>query len=225
MVGQQLVTPGLHRGGARRRVHLQRPVDAFQKGRAELPLAQLNGARHCGPGGTILGVGRLVARHRPVQGAAHRVEVGPDPLLTQAVLLQRRVAGRHHHGVLVGQGHRLPGRPEVQQHQAAVVVAHLDVVGLDVAVQVAGGVHGRQPVQQRLQAPGQQALAAPVVAVLLRPPLLERSAAFVLQHHVGGAVGLEETCHAHDVRVAEGGQRARFGQKTFQPLLVAVAVA
>ncbi len=106
-------------------------------------------------------------------------------------------------------------------HEAAVLVAHVDVVRLDVAVQVARLVHHGESVEQRRQQRHDGRLG--YVLALLAPGL-ERLAALVLQHHVRGLVRLEEPRHAHDVRMAEGGERARFHEEAVQPVLVEVLV-
>lgn len=189
------------------------------------PAARRRGAhgRHVGVEAAHagVGVGRLAAGDQPVQRRAQRVDVGPGALLLVAVLFDRREAGRQHHLGLLGRRGGLAGGAEVQQHQAAVRLADLDVVRLDVAVQEAGGMHHRQPVQQRLQQVQQLLLAA---IPPRRPPLAQRLAALVLQHHVGGLVGFEEARHPHDVGVAEGRQRPGLDEEAVQPELVELAV-
>lgn len=76
--------------------------------------------------------------------------------------------------------------------------------------------HG-QAVEQWLDQTEQSAFGCILAAW---PPLLQRLATFVLEHQVGGAVGLEKTRHAHDVRMPECGQGARFHQKAVQTVLV-----
>ena len=96
----------------------------------------------------------------------------------------------------------LPRRAEIEQHRGAVV-ADVDVAGLDVAMQVAGLVHHFQAVEQRRD---ERRRSAPRRAA---GACLSQSGSGValdeLHHHVGGAVGLEEAHHAHDVR--DGGTR------------------
>ncbi len=100
-------------------------------------------------------------------------------------------------------------------------VAHVDVVGLDVAVQVARAVHHLEPVEER----GQQRDDARLGDVLVLLAVgLERLAALVLEDHVGGLVGLEEARHAHDVRVAEGGEGARLDEEAVEAVLVELLV-
>ena len=62
-------------------------------------------------------------------------------------------------------------------------------------------------------------------ALALPAERLERLAALVLEHHVRGLVRLEEARHAHDVRMAEGGERARFQEEAVQPALVVLVGA
>ena len=86
----------------------------------------------------------------------------------------------------------------------------------------AGTVHGLQAVQQRRQQVQQIALAD---AAAVRPPLAQGLAALVLEHHVGRVVGLEEAGHAHDVGVAEGGQRAGLHQEVLESPQIEVETA
>ena len=208
-----------HGPGPLRRVGVQRPVDGLEEGVAVHVAAGFHGAA-VGPGvgAAGFGVGRLPARHGPIQRGAQRVQVGPGALLARAVLLEGRVARRHHHQAVRGDARGLPRAAEVQQHEAAVAGAHLDVVGLDVAVQEARLVHGRQAVQQ-----GEQQFHQRLLAQLpaMRPPELQRAAVLDLQHHVGRAEGLEEAGDADDGAVAKGSQRARLHEEAVQPLPVA----
>ena len=204
------------------RVRCERPVDRPQQFRAVARGATLGGRRH-----RIVGAGAqwrvrwLVAEQHPIEGRAERVDVGPRALAAAAVLLDRAVArGDHRHFPFPPAGGS--GRAEIEQHQRTVGSAHRDVVGLDVAVHEAGTVHGLEPVQQRRQQIQQIALAD---ATAVRPPLAQGLAALVLEHHVGGVVGLEEAGHAHDVGVAEGSQRARLHQEVLEATQVEVETA
>ena len=165
---------------------------------------------------------RLLARDQPEERGAHRVDVGPGPLAAAArVLLDRAVAGRDHRADVRGLARGLARGAEVEQHEAAVLVAHVDVVGLDVAVQVARAVHHREAVEERREERDDLVLGD--VRALLAPGL-ERLAALVLEHHVRGLVRLEEARHAHDVRVPEGGERARLDEEAVEAALVEVLV-
>ena len=222
VVGAQRALELGHRARAFGGVSVERPVDGAQEGLAidVAPGFDCAGVG-LGVGLADFSVGRLLARHGPVQRGTQRVEVGPGPLFTEPVLLRRRVAGRHHHQAVWCHGRGLPSAAKVQQHQAAVAGAHLNIVGLDVSVQEASLVHCSQAIQQRQQQFHQRLLGHRLV---LRPPGFERFAVFNFQHHVGRAVSLEETRHAHDGAVPEGRQCARFHQKALQPLLVALQV-
>ncbi len=157
-------------------------------------------------------LGRL-AGDGAVERAAERVEVRPGPLqaAVRSVLLLRRIAGFDDAGEGTAPlGNRTPRRSEIEQHRRAVG-AHDDVVGGDVAVQEILRVHHLQRIEQRrrdaielvLRGRPSEALE-PSLEVL---PLLEA------HHHVGGGVGLEHAADAHDARMLEARQRARFQQE------------
>ena len=105
---------------------------------------------------------QLVEHHTErehVAGAGHRVATG---------LLWRHVARRaEHHGWIGGIGagrgrpgdggrRRQPGEPEIEDLHVAVLAQH-DVLGLDVAMDDAGGVGHRQRARQLPSEPGQRA--------------------------------------------------------------------
>ena len=168
-------------------------------------------------------VDRLLAGDQPEERGAHRVDVGPRALAPAAgVLLDRAVAGRHHRADLGLLDRGLARGAEVEQHEAAVLVAHVDVVGLDVAVQVARA--RARPRGRRGAARAATRCVASGMCLALLAPRLERLAALVLEHHVRGLVRLEEARHAHDVRMAEGGERARFDEEAVQAALVELLV-
>ena len=121
-------------------------------------------------------------------------------------------------------GDGAPRRAEIEQHGAAVG-AHDDVVGGDVAMQGLR-VHHLQRVEER----GDDA-----VELLLRgrpaealEPGLEALPLLEAHHHVGGRVGLEHARDAHDARMLEARERARFlqevGAAPFERLLVALGL-
>ncbi len=209
----------------------QRPVDCLEEGLAVFcPLPDIDrrllrvalDAR-----GSLNG---LPAGDEPVEHAAHRVEVRPGALATvRMVLLEGRVARRDDAGHAVGRagGRSLARRTEVEQHQAAVRIAYVDVGGLDVAVQEAGFVHLVQALQERHEHLHQVRLVGRVLAALQAffQPRVQALAELVVHHHVGGVVVLEKAVDADDVGVAEGRQGARFEQEAVQPDPVLFLVA
>ena len=167
-------------------------------------------------------VERLPAAHEPEERGAHRVDVGPRPLAAAArVLLDGAVAGRHHQADLGSSRWRSGARRRSRAARGCRPVAHVDVVGLDVAVQVARAVDDLQAIEQRRQQRHDCRLGNVLVVLAER---LERLAALVLEHHVRGLVRLEESRHAHDVAVAERRERARFHEEAVQPALVELLV-
>ena len=80
-------------------------------------------------------------------------------------------------------------------------------------------MHRSQPVEQWSRKAAQLRFRQPRVD---DQQVLERLAALVVHHHVRGAIRLEIADHAHDVRVAELGERARFLQEAVKPPLVVV---
>lgn len=94
--------------------------------------------------------------------------------------------------------------------------------GLNIAVQETARVDHGEPVEQR---PGE------LLQSRFRRPRrvlqhgLQRLAALVIHHHVGGAVRLEVAQHAHDVRMLEPGERARLLQEALEsPAVVGFAL-
>ena len=84
-----------------------------------------------------------------------------------------------------------------------------------------GGVDDIQSVQQRHHYGAQLGLTAYLLGF---EQFFQALAAFVLHHHVGGAVRLEHTHHPYDVGVAEFRQGAGLGDESIQTPTVSVAV-
>ena len=93
-------------------------------------------------------------------------------------------------------------------------------------MQEIGGVHHLQRIEQR---------GCDAVELLLRgrtaeavEPVVEALPALEIHHHVGGGVGFEHARDAHDARVLEAGERARFlqevGAAPLERLLVPVGL-
>ncbi len=120
-------------------------------------------------------------------------------------------------------GDLAPGRAEVDQHRRAIL-ADDDVVGGDVAVQVAGGVHHLERIEQRGDDFFQLRLPRRPIEVL--EPGLEAAALLEMQHHVGGLVGPEIAVDAHDVGVHEARERLRLIDEALEaPVVVGSGVA
>ena len=136
---------------------------------------------------------------------------------------ERRVAWRHDAGqVLALAADRVARRAEIEQDRRAVM-ADEDIAGLDIAVQVAGGVDLGQTVEQRHEERAQFVLGE--LAALLAHDGGEAVALLVLHHHVGGAVRLEEAEHRHDARMAEYREGLRLLQEALEAPVVIVLVA
>ncbi len=172
--------------------------------------------RHSGisstpPASRLVDAGGTSARQQPVEGGAHRVDVGPGGEVgLSRVLLGRGVAGRddagHRHGVVV-EG---PGQAEVDEHDATVVGP--DQVGrADVAVQHPGAV-------DRLEGAGQ--LGGDVQRLGLRQRTAPRRQlrgegppTDPLEDDVGRAALLEDGVDPHDRRMPEAGQGRRLAEE------------
>ena len=128
---------------------------------------------------------------------------------------------RDYAGVVLISADRVARCAEIEQHQAAIFLAHIDVVSLDVTMQIAGLMHNGQTIEQRLEQ-SKQVLFRQVR--MLAPPCLERFAALVVEHHVSGAVRFEKARDAHDIRMTESRQRTRFYEEAFEPVLVKLLV-
>ena len=185
----------------------KRPVDRFQQRHAVAgQVAGLRGRHQWVSARPCRRFDRLVSGHRPVEHRADRIDVGPRTLApVRVILLQRRIAGGDDRGQF-GVRCRGAGRPEVEQHGAAVL-ANVDVAGLDVTVQVAAAMHHLEAVEQRARDREQRRFRQRAAG---RDPLVERLAVDELHDHVGGLVGLEKAHHPNDVGVLERGQGPRF---------------
>ena len=152
-----------------------------------------------------------------------RVDVRPRTLLPLLrILLHRRIPrrqDRRHRSAL--RHHRLPRRPEIQQHRRAVLIAQHDVPRLDVPVHHPGAVHLLQTVQQRQQ-------NAPHFRLRQRLPILQplrkRLPLHILHRDVAGAVGAEEAVDLHDAAVPEARQHPRLLKEAVQAPLEDILV-
>ena len=140
-------------------------------------------------------VGRL-AHDAPVEGGGQGIDIGPGALVAlAAVLFLGGVAGLedHRQALDIGLGHR-PRGAEVQQLGAAVGQHH-DVVGADIPVDDAVGVHPLQRAHHRHeQGHGVGGSQTP----LLFQVVLQGDAVQEVHDDVGGAVLLTEIPHPHD---------------------------
>ncbi len=171
---------------------------------------------------TFGGRGRRHAGHAVIHRGPDAVQVGPGTLpVFRVVLLERRVAGRHHgsqrFGVLT---QRQACGAEVEQH-GGTLATQQNVCGFHVAVQKLLRVHTAQALQQRRQHREYLLLAQHTA---LAQTLRQRVAPFEVHHQVCGTVGLDEADHPHDARIAEFGQRARLVEEALQPVLVVLDV-
>jgi hypothetical protein len=159
--------------------------------------------------------GRLHAGHAAVKRAAERVDVAPRPLRRAAlVLLVGGVALRDDGAQsLALAAHGLARRAEIEQQRRAVL-AQEDVVGLDVAMEEALGVHRLERIEQRIEDAAQLGLAEVQRAPQARA---ERGAALVFHDQIAGAVGLEILQHGDDVLVLQRDQRARLEPEALEP--------
>ncbi len=162
-------------------------------------------------------VHRTFAADGTVERRAERIDIRPWPLLvavaTGVVLLERRVAGGHQRrqGTRLD-AERLPGGTEIQHHGRAIV-AHEQIVGLDIAVHESCLMHPLQAIEQRHEQRAQTFLAA---ALGLAEQGAEAAPLLVLHDHIGGVVGLEDAVHADDVGMLEARQGAGLAQKAVQ---------
>lgn len=94
---------------------------------------------------------RVLPGDRAIEHARHGIDIGPGTLIAAAViLLDRAIARREHSGeCLRARRQRLAGSAEVDQHRRAIL-ADIDVLGLDIAMQDASLVTLGQAVQQRM---------------------------------------------------------------------------
>ena len=97
---------------------------------------------------------------------------------------------------------------EIHEDDASAVLAH-DVLGLDVAVHQAGGVHGREGLAEVL--PDERGFAR-AAGAFVDENLRQRPAANELHAQPGAAVPLLGIVHDDHVRVLDARQRARFVQ-------------
>ncbi len=153
------------------------------------------------------GVERRTAGDRAVARGAEPVDVGPRSLVARVavVLLERRVPRRHEDRERVRIAQRLARRSEIQQHRAAIV-ADVDVVRLDVAVNEPGVVDQFQSVQDRQENAQQLVLRQRAAPVEQRG---EVDAVLEAHHHVCRVVELEHRLHPNDARVVEPRQGPR----------------
>ena len=213
------------------RQELQRPVDGGEKAGGEVPRCRFAGrfqnirAAHDRVDAAH-GIGRTGSRHRAVKGRAQGIDVGPRPLLFlsrrgRIVLLEGCIARRHQRRQRsCRDADGLPRGAEIQQHRGAALT-QVNVVGLDVAMDEAGLVHDLQAVQQRHDQRAQLGFTGDFSGL---KKLLQAFSAFVLHHHVGGAVGFEHAHHTHHVGMAEFRQGAGLGNEAIEPPAVGIAV-
>lgn len=132
-----------------------------------------------------------LGRRLSCQHFRRHVKRGPCPVVARAPFLER------------------PSRAEVHHEHAAAALAD-DVARLDVAVQQASRVHGRQGAGQ-LDA-GQQRFFDAEAPVAF-DHLVERVAGDQLHPHAGHAIMRVRAVNRDDVRVAEAGEEAAFLQR------------
>ena len=162
-----------------------------------------------------------------MQGGGERVDVRPGSIAVgvRGVLLRRRVAAledqrRDELGMLLDLE---AGGAEVEQDGRAVGGADHDVVGRDVEMPGAVGMHQLERAQQRRGYEIQFLLRGRAVEPL--QPFLQRAAPDEIEQHVGRVVLLEDAPDADDVAVTELRQQARLVVELLEaPAVVALAV-
>ena len=224
--GQELVRIRVPPG----QVFAHRPRDdgaqGGRRGRPQLERNRLDaedGGNHVGRGGAVE---RRTTRNHLVEQDAEAPEVAARVDLEAAGLLRRHVARRaHHHPGVRAKVQPDPvrrpfrrgelGEPEVEDLHVAVR-AHHDVVRLDVAMDEAARMRGRERT-------GDLDADVDGLARRQRPPLqplAERLALDELGHHVGPAVQFAEVVDDQNMRVVQAGRRTRFLMKAAQPVAV-----
>ena len=125
------------------RLHFQRPIDGAQKIHAVLAFEHFFHRRlRIGFDEAKRRFNRFLAGKQPEQCRAEGINIGPRPLtLNAAILLDRPITGREDAGLIQLRMRRLARGTEIKQHEAAIFVAHIDIVGLDVAMQESAFMH------------------------------------------------------------------------------------
>ena len=158
----------------------------------------------------VLGVRRRLSREHEQQGGGQGVDIALRRELAQAgILFERRIALGAAYGVDGRGGHArgvvMLGQTEVDEHRAhtrVAVGAQHYVGGLDVEVGYAVGMEVFGGMQYGLHDGERLSF---VEGAVLSDIGGEGRAFEILHHIVGGAVGLEDFAHLHDVPVGRGG--------------------
>ena len=175
--------------------------------------AQVQRVRHIGRHGGVDGVGRGVGIGDHPLGRRDGALAADHPVKHRRQAVDVGVAAfKLHGGILLRGGVALvelavqaaARRPQadggVAGQPGAAVVQHPDVFGADAPVDQPHLVHGRHPVEHRLEHPHR--LLGGDGAVLLVQPAVQGDAAGVFQHGVDGVVGLHHVQH----RLQAGGR-------------------
>ncbi|MNM92409.1 hypothetical protein D3C81_1047420 [compost metagenome] len=168
----------------------------------------------------LVGFLRRHAGHAGIERGTQAVDIGPGAQVGMlAVQFGRGEAGGVHRlEARRFHGQRLPRGAEIQQDRR-LVLAQVDVAGLDVQVQQLVDMHLAQAAHQVVEDLAHEMLAQHLGAALLpgrQHVLLQRLAQLVVHHHVDRGVLAEEIHHAHHAGMGNAGQRAALFKEILQ---------